>query len=256
MTPDLAGTWWQQPLACRLGCVYFLESYEYYRTWASEGFFLEGVIVDFFRGWPKRFLPGGKQCWSFIVSTPKIGEKHFSTKNLTAKYYQNPRRPRCQGRIEWGKGGAIPRALSHYGGHWMAAGGAENPNNVTSTFFNTVYLLPGDLRFEHGGAKLASCPGRHLTSLRPCSALLPFPADAHATAGCSKNITRETYCNNGKHQQRINSRQRTLTKLAENNIWMLTIWVRRAQFSEERRSTGAVFIFFDTLLIVCVQDSI
>jgi len=22
--------------------------------------------------------------------------------------------------------------------------------------------------FEHGGAKLASCPGRHLTSLRPC----------------------------------------------------------------------------------------
>jgi len=28
-------------------------------------------------------------------------------------------------------------------------------------------LLPIDLRFEHGGAKLASCPGRHLNSLRP-----------------------------------------------------------------------------------------
>ena len=118
MTPDLAGTWWQQPLACRLGCVYFLESYEYYRTWASEGFFLEGVIVDFFRGWPKRFLPGGKQCWSFIVSTPKIGEKHFSTKNLTAKYYQNPRRPRCQGRKEWGRGAQFPE-------RWVIMGGTE-----------------------------------------------------------------------------------------------------------------------------------
>jgi len=28
-------------------------------------------------------------------------------------------------------------------------------------------LLPKDLRFEHRGAKLASYPGRHLTSLRP-----------------------------------------------------------------------------------------
>jgi len=33
----------------------------------------------------------------------------------------------------------------------------------------TVHLLPKDLRFSHGGAKLTSCPGRHLTSLRPCS---------------------------------------------------------------------------------------
>ena len=37
----------------------------------------------------------------------------------------------------------------------------KSPNNLTSTFFNTVRLLPKDLRFEHGGAKLASCPGRH-----------------------------------------------------------------------------------------------
>jgi len=36
-------------------------------------------------------------------------------------------------------------------------------NNVTSTF-NTMHLLPKDLNFEHGGAKLASCPGRNLTS--------------------------------------------------------------------------------------------
>jgi len=36
---------------------------------------------------------------------------------------------------------------------------------VTSTFFSAVYLLPKDLRFEHGGAKLASCARRHLTLL-------------------------------------------------------------------------------------------
>jgi len=50
-------------------------------------------------------------------------------------------------------------------GHSSA--GAENPNNVTSTSFNTVYWLPKAIRFEHGGAKLASCPGRHQASLRP-----------------------------------------------------------------------------------------
>jgi len=36
------------------------------------------------------------------------------------------------------------------------------------TFFNTVHLQPKDIGFEHGGVKLASCPRRHLTLLRPC----------------------------------------------------------------------------------------
>jgi len=30
-----------------------------------------------------------------------------------------------------------------------------------------VNVLPKDLKFEHRGAKLVSCPGRHLTSVRP-----------------------------------------------------------------------------------------
>jgi len=47
-------------------------------------------------------------------------------------------------------------------------GAPKSPNNVTSTFFNTTHLLPKDLCFEHGGAKLASCPWRHLASLHPC----------------------------------------------------------------------------------------
>ena len=43
----------------------------------------------------------------------------------------------------------------------------KSHNNVTSTFFNTLHLLPKYLTFERGGAKLASFPGRHLTSLCP-----------------------------------------------------------------------------------------
>jgi len=49
----------------------------------------------------------------------------------------------------------------------MTAGASKSPNNVTDTFFNTVHLLPKDLRLERGGAKVACCPRRQLTSLRP-----------------------------------------------------------------------------------------
>ena len=51
-------------------------------------------------------------------------------------------------------------------------GGAKSPKNVTGAFFNTVHLFQKDFRFDHGGARLASCPGRHLTSLRPSSEVL------------------------------------------------------------------------------------
>jgi len=41
----------------------------------------------------------------------------------------------------------------------MTAGAQKSPNNVTRTFFNVVHLLPKDLKFEHGGAKLLLAPG-------------------------------------------------------------------------------------------------
>jgi len=52
-------------------------------------------------------------------------------------------------------------------GRRMTTGSPKSHNNVTSTFFNTLHLLPKYLRFERGGGKLASCPRRHLTSLYP-----------------------------------------------------------------------------------------
>jgi len=67
-----------------------------------------------------------------------------------------------QGPNKGGKGGTIPRVSNHCGR------APKSLNNVTSTFFNTIHMLPKELRFEHGSAQLASCPGRHVTSLCPC----------------------------------------------------------------------------------------
>jgi len=42
----------------------------------------------------------------------------------------------------------------------MTAGAPKSLNNATSIFFNTVHLLPKDLKFEHGGTKnLLLAPG-------------------------------------------------------------------------------------------------
>jgi len=47
--------------------------------------------------------------------------------------------------------------------------GTKKLQHCHKHFFKTVHLLPKDLRFEHGGAKLVSCPRRHLTTLHPCT---------------------------------------------------------------------------------------
>jgi len=72
-------------------------------------------------------------------------------------------------------------ALDHCRGAELLLEAPKSPNNVTSTFFNTVNLPSKELRIDHGGAKLRPwgrrfdqggaefvfCPGRHLTLLRP-----------------------------------------------------------------------------------------
>jgi len=66
------------------------------------------------------------------------------------------------GRNDGGKGATIPQATNHYGGTEKS-----QQSHKYFLFFSILHLLSKNLRFEHGGAKLASCPGRHLTSLRP-----------------------------------------------------------------------------------------
>jgi len=44
---------------------------------------------------------------------------------------------------------------------------AEKSQQYHKHFLQYTHLIPKYLRLERGGAKLACCPGRHLTSLRP-----------------------------------------------------------------------------------------
>jgi len=62
-------------------------------------------------------------------------------------------------------------APNHCGSTEWLRGALKSPNNVASSFFNTIHLLPKDVECEPRGAKLASCPGRHLTLLHPCCTL-------------------------------------------------------------------------------------
>jgi len=78
----------------------------------------------------------------------------------------------------------MPRALNT----WQAP---KCPSNIASTFFNTVvHFRPKDRRFEHGGAELVSYPGRHLTSVRPCSQSF-YQKPFAVTNGVHKNDTRK-----------------------------------------------------------------
>jgi len=49
-------------------------------------------------------------------------------------------------------------ALNHYVGAELLREAPKSPNNVTSTFFNTVSVLSKELRFDYGGAKLVFLP--------------------------------------------------------------------------------------------------
>jgi len=92
---------------------------------------------------------------------------------------------RKQGRNDGGQGGTIPRAPDHWGGAKCLLVARKSPNNFTGTFFNTVNFLPKGLRFERGGAKLASRPGRHLTSLHPwAESLRSCTKTAHLRSEC------------------------------------------------------------------------
>jgi len=90
-----------------------------------------------------------------------------------------------QGRNERSARGA------QFPGRWITAGGYEWLRGATndcggrrkvatmSQVLSSIQYIcfQKDHRIEHGGAKLASCPGRHLTSLRPwrqCSCCCDF----------------------------------------------------------------------------------
>ena len=129
-------------------------------------------------------------------------------------------------------------------------GAPKSPNNVTSTFLNIVNLLPEDLSFKHGGAKLASCPGRHLTSLRPCSrAHVNFQMRRKSLSKVNGTTLSITAKDRGVERQ--GQRMQKITRTAQDNFSggkqkmhvfytavpslshievILTIWLTRAEF--------------------------
>jgi len=95
-----------------------------------------------------RQCPESTPC---LIITSSIWCLQKSGINLGVNYHESSV---VRGVTKGGKRGTIPRAL-------------KSPNNVTSTSFSTVHLLPKGLRFEYWGAKLTSCLERHMASLRP-----------------------------------------------------------------------------------------
>ena len=100
----------------------------------------------------------GRQIW-FLPRTPSDFVTPLVSCRSTLESWTA-----LQGRNKWGQGHKSRRAESLCERR-ITAGSAENLNSITSAFFSAVHLLPKDLRFQHGGAKVASCPRRQLTRL-------------------------------------------------------------------------------------------
>jgi len=113
-------------------------------------------------------------CCDRNVSTPKRPNRNHLDQNGSDRngLYRNGQtesaRTKRPDRIvakyhQWrNEGGRMP-------GRRITGGVPKSPSNVASFFFNAVHLLPKDLRFKYGSAKLVSCPGRNLTSVSPLS---------------------------------------------------------------------------------------
>jgi len=65
-----------------------------------------------------------------------------------------------RGMTRGGKGDTISRAQNHFGGRRKLL-------TMSQVLSSSADLLPKDFSFEHGGSKLVSLPGCHLTPSRP-----------------------------------------------------------------------------------------
>ena len=65
---------------------------------------------------------------------------------------------------------------AQFPGRQITAGAQKSPK-MSQELSSICTFVPKRLRFEHGGAKLASYSGRHLTSLRPCTYMFTNPVN-------------------------------------------------------------------------------
>ena len=145
-------------LRCEFDCSFGATPYQIARSGLAAAHFL-----DFADHAMIHLSTSNQQC--SVLEVTRDSHVHRTSKVQACIWFY-------QGRNERGKGTQFQGrritmvALNHCGGAEWLRGAPKSPNNVTSTFLNTVHLLPKDLKFEHGGPKLTCCHGRHLTSLR------------------------------------------------------------------------------------------
>jgi len=102
-------------------------------------------------------------------------------------------------------------------------------------------LLPKDLRFEHGGAKLASCPGRHITSLRPWS--LKYHSEHNKCVSRKKNVVTPNVTKKFRMQARNILKSEARTRPDPKNPARLTTLVCMSQLFPKFQSPYKSFIF-------------
>ena len=99
--------------------------------------------------------------WSFWRAFAKLRDQKY----LTCK----------QGRNEGGKGEQFPGRRTTE----SLLGTPKSPNNVISTFFNTLHLLPKDLRLEHRAPNLRLLAPSVSNLVTPLHLLAPFLEKAY-----------------------------------------------------------------------------
>jgi len=95
---------------------------------------------------------------------------HICVNNLLLIFSKNRLRdvmPCAQGRNEGGRGAQFPGANSLWG-LCITAGGAENSQQCHKYFLQYSKFVFERTQVRPRGRQTYFCPGRHLTSLRPC----------------------------------------------------------------------------------------
>ena len=118
----------------------------------------------------------------------------------------------------------------------MTAGDAEMSHQCRKYFLQYSTFASENLRFEHGGAKLASCPGRHLTSLSPWLHLVrSFPLkgcflrshnwriSTTFNFGKKCNFANSKFCSNLNVDDLKKTSYNATAKLCDGFCWELTL---------------------------------
>ena len=113
----------------------------------------------------------------------------------------------------------------------ITAGASKSPSNV----YNTAHLLPKDLRFDHGGPKLAFFPGCDLTSLLPTD----------TASWCARNSCKKRYSN--CFYLRVIDYKRSHTSLYSIKSWIRIGTLRQCHWFALKYFLGLYFKYFINL---------